>query len=98
MKITLISTCSKKVKKINDVHIFVIKYARIRKSKASELIVPTLFAKGGRLALIIGTPEKDYNSDKGCNKNNVPPFSPIYNAMYKVWESMAEDNIITEVK
>ena len=31
-KITLISTCSKKVKKINDAYIFLIKDARIRKS------------------------------------------------------------------
>ena len=28
---------------------------------------------------------------------NTQSFSPIYSALYKVWETMAKDNIITEV-
>ena len=28
---------------------------------------------------------------------NTQSFSPIYSALYKVWEGMAKDNIITEV-
>ena len=29
--------------------------------------------------------------------NNTLSLSPMYNALYKVWEGMANDNIITEV-
>ena len=29
--------------------------------------------------------------------NNTLSLSPMYNALYKVWEGMAKDNIITQV-
>jgi len=53
-------------------------------------------SKGGRLALILSVSEKSDNCSANSFVRNTLSFSPIYSAMYKVWESMAKDNIITE--
>ena len=49
--------------------------------------------------------EVDYNRSVAHNEKTTndfvritPSFSPIYSAMYKVWEGMAKDNIIKEVR
>ncbi len=58
--------------------------------------------KGGRLALIVCALEEDNSNVINHNENKVAlSFSSIYHdyrALYKVWESMAKDDIITEVK
>lgn len=59
-------------------------------------------SKGGRLALILSVSEEsnnrsaDYIEDRSNFVRNTLLFSPIYSAIYKVWESMAKDNLVTE--
>ncbi|XP_078344349.1 uncharacterized protein LOC144640369 isoform X2 [Oculina patagonica] len=56
-------------------------------------------ATGGRLALIVCGNEKENSNVINHNKNEVaPPVSVAYRALYKVWESMAKDDIITEIE
>ena len=72
-------------------------------SKIVSLVLNYFNIKGGRLALIVSVSEVDYNSSvTNIEKRkdivrNTPSFSPIYSALYKVWEGMAKDSIITEV-
>ena len=54
------------------------------------------------MALIVPVSEVDYSNSTNIEKmttfvRNTPSFSPIYSAMYKVWEGMAKDKIITKV-
>lgn len=70
--------------------------------KIVSLVLDYFNIKGGRLALIISVSEVDYNSSTNIETRtnfvrNTPSFSPIYSTMYKVWEGMAKDNIITQV-
>ena len=70
--------------------------------KIVSLVFDYFNIKGGRLTLIVPVNEVDYNNGTNTEKmstfvRNTPSFSPIYSAMYKVWEGMAKDNIITEV-
>lgn len=58
-------------------------------------------SRGGRLALIAPVSEVDYNNSTNIAKRtnfvrNTSSLSPLYSAMYKVWEGMAKDNIITK--
>lgn len=60
-------------------------------------------SKGGRLAMIVPVNDIHCNSTVTNNEkkkdfmtNNTLSLSPMYNALYKVWEGMANDNIITE--
>ena len=62
------------------------------------------FIKRGRLAMIVPVNDVHCNSSVTNNEkskdfltNNTLSLSPMYNALYKVWEGMANDNIITEV-
>ena len=71
-------------------------------AKIVSLVFDYFNIKGGRLALIVPVSEVDHNNSTNIEKmttfvGNAPSFSPIYSAMYKVWEGMAKDNIITKV-
>ncbi len=49
--------------------------------------------------MIASVSDEDNSNVITHNENKVAlSFSPIYHALYKVWESMAKDDIITEVK
>jgi len=71
-------------------------------AKIVSLVLDYFNIKGGRMALIVPVSEVDYSNSTNIEKmttfvRNTPSFSPIYSAMYKVWEGMAKDKIITKV-
>ena len=72
-------------------------------SKIVSVVLHYFNIKGGRLALIVSVSEVDYNNSTTNIENRKDimrttlSFSPIYGALYKVWEGMTKDNIITEV-
>ena len=59
---------------------------------------PFFCFKGGRLAVTFPVSSSFNNFEKRNNfMGNTFSYSPLYIAMYKAWEAMAKDNVITEV-